>query len=133
MTNRTRRTLCDAAATYKAGVLGDGRCTAPSLTRRRSGGRSASTRGVRGSAPKVHSRTLGHHGVLFLDELTEFRRDAVEGARQPLEDARVVSHGRLRCAAMVVAVAVDVIRFGVGSSHGPRSASLAHLEAPDER
>lgn len=29
-----------------------------------------------------------HHGVLFLDEVTEFRRDAVGGLRQPLEDGR---------------------------------------------
>lgn len=39
--------------------------------------------------------TLAHRGVLFLDELPEFRRSTLELMRQPLEDRRV-EHARAR-------------------------------------
>jgi magnesium chelatase family protein len=61
-----------------------------------------------GSRPRPGEITLAHRGVLFLDELAELSRPALEALRQPLEDGRVeITRGQraitFPAAAMLVA------------------------------
>ena len=52
---------------------------------------SASSTSLIGGGQKVNPGeiTLAHNGVLFLDELPEFKKDAIESLRQPLESKEI--------------------------------------------
>lgn len=89
-----RLSLDEAIVTTKihsiAGVLPAG---SGLLTRRpfRAPHHTISTAGMAGggSPPRPGEVSLSHHGVLFLDELPEFRRETLEVMRQPMEDGLV--------------------------------------------
>lgn len=74
-------------------VMGMLTAKAPLLTRRpfRSPHHTISNAGLAGggSNPKPGEISMAHKGVLFLDELPEFRKDTLDMMRQPLEDAQV--------------------------------------------
>ena len=87
-------TLAEALETTKihsiVGLLAPGQAL---VTRRpfRSPHHTASDAGLLGGNvnPTPGEISLAHHGVLFLDELPEFKRSVLETMRQPLEEGRV--------------------------------------------
>jgi len=77
-----------------------------------------------GSVPKPGEVSLGHHGILFLDELPEFSRYVLEMLRQPLESGEVTIarvHGSVRFPARFMLVAAMNPTASGFKSNDPRA------------
>ena len=73
-----------AGALHRDGLITVGRCRSPNHSVTAVGLGGGGTGGIRPGEV-----SLAHNGVLFLDELPEFTRSALEVLRQPIEDSRI--------------------------------------------
>lgn len=91
-----------------------------------------------GSTPRPGEVSLAHRGVLFLDELPEFSRFALEALREPLEDGHVTiarAHGAVRFPAQIMLVAaMNPTQQGGGRvvdvARDPQDRYLSRLSGP---
>jgi magnesium chelatase family protein len=84
-----------------------------------------------GNTPRPGEVSLSHNGLLFLDELPEFKKHVLEVLRQPLEDGRVTISRALMSitypSRIMLVTAMNPCKCG-GSSSNPESCSCTPRE-----